>query len=85
MVDRLTDLTYLIKKGPHDKGVIAHVDKLKQCGDIPSCHNVSVNSFVLTGGMEQQRLPNQCNQCQNAFTRPAGLRQHRESVHLNIA
>ena len=29
VVDRLTDLTYLIKKRPNDKGTIVHVDKLK--------------------------------------------------------
>ena len=60
--------------------------EVDQRAEILTCNNLTVKEVVvLTGGMEQQRLPNQCNQCQKAFTRPAGLRQHREAVHLDVA
>ena len=59
--------------------------EVDQRAEILTCNNLTVKEVVvLTGGMEQQRLPNQCNQCQKAFTRPAGLRQHREAVHLDV-
>ena len=34
--------------------------------------------------MEQEQIRNRWDQCQKSFTRPAGLRQHREAVHFNV-
>ena len=85
MMDRLTDVTYLIRKRPQDKGTVVHVDKLKLCVEIPDNREVIVNDVVVSESpMEQNRGRKQCDICHKLFTRPAGLRQHKESVHLNV-
>ena len=59
--------------------------EVDQRAEILTCNNLTVKEVVvLIGGTEQQRFPNQCDLCHKVFTRPAGLRQHKESVHLNV-
>ena len=86
VAQKLTDLTYLIKKTPRERGIVVHVDKLKKCAD-STCNVMSDCRVFLLQVMEKDDrdvLPNQCLSCMKTFTRPAGLRQHVESVHQNL-
>ena len=75
----------LNQKGPHDKTTVVHVDKLKLCVEVPTCNKVTVNAVVVSASsMEQLPIRNKCDRCDKIFTRPVGLRQHRESVHLKV-
>ena len=81
-----TDLTYLIKKTPRERGIVVHVDKLKVCAD-NTCNVVGDSRVFLLQEMEKDDrdvMSNQCLSCMKSFTRPAGLRQHVESVHQNL-
>ena len=83
---KLTDVTYLIKKTPKERGIVVHVDKLKICADNPG-NGVGDNRVFRLQEMERddRDVPaNQCLSCMKSFTRPAGLRQHVESVHQNM-
>ena len=64
VVDRLTDVTYLIKRRPQDKGTVVHVDKLKLCVEIPDDHGVIVNAVLVSESpMEQSQGKKQCDIC----------------------
>ena len=90
VIKRLTDLTYIIQKSPHDKEIVAHVDKLKVCvGELTgqrSCqgtNNVCFVSFSMNK-MDRNKKRHMCEECRQEFTRASGLRKHNECVHLGI-
>ena len=93
IVQKLSDLSYMIRKSNRDKPIVVHIDKLKKCvfndmnaDAVDTINNVvSVRSQMIQApNMNPEVYMFTCGFCERSFVRKSDFNRHNQDVHEKV-
>ena len=93
VMEKLTDLTYVIQKSDRDKPLVVHIDKLKKCvnNEISTVNNRKIANAALhcsQVSMDEDRVQVErkfaCPSCGRRFERQPDLVRHDMAIHQRV-